>query len=235
MTSFVSTKSTLSAKTAPIVSGTQSHLIYPSKKHTFSKTQSRNVRLTCTANQEKQTPPNVDLAGDEPEPSAETASSKTSSNNLIDPADGSIAYGAALGDSDIVSRSLNVFKTGRASEIINGRVAMVGFTAAMINELFSGNTMFSQVWNVREVVNGYGVREILMPQAGLFLIPTTVLVVMAASLLPQFRGRKDNGLDIPAEPYKFFSPSSEMINGRAAMMGLVALFMVEKLTGSAFF
>jgi hypothetical protein len=33
----------------------------------------------------------------------------------------SIAYGAALGDSDIVGNAMSIFKGGMASEILNGR------------------------------------------------------------------------------------------------------------------
>mmetsp|Transcript_30911 Transcript_30911/g.42837 ORF Transcript_30911/g.42837 Transcript_30911/m.42837 type:complete len:231 (-) Transcript_30911:132-824(-) len=134
------------------------------------------------------------------------------------------------------ARGLMFFQSGRASEIMNGRVAMVGFAAALVNELASGNSLFNQMWNIKEIAYGEDITEFLvLPQVGLYLIPVTTAIIVAASLFPQLFGRKDNGLDVPAKSFGPFTPTSEMTNGRAAMLGLVALFAVENFSGTAFF
>jgi hypothetical protein len=92
--------------------------------------------------------------------SAKELSEEVTSGDAIDPADGSIAYGAALGDTDIVGNTMSVFKGGMASEMLNGRAAMVGFTAALIVELTSGESLFSQMFNLRDV----GIRTLWLPK-----------------------------------------------------------------------
>merc|ERR1711966_147902 len=151
----------------------------------------------------------------------------------LDPLDGSIQYGKALGNSgdDLLSNAMSVFAGGSASEVINGRAAMIGFTAALMAELTSGQSVFSQMYNVRDV----GVKTLLLPKMGFFLIPATVVLVMMSSFAPQLRGKKENGLNVSASPVGPFTPSAETINGRAAMIGLVALVSIEAATGSALF
>jgi hypothetical protein len=92
--------------------------------------------------------------------SVKELSEEVTAGNAIDPADGSIAYGAALGDTDIVGNTMSVFKGGMASEMLNGRAAMVGFTAALIVELTSGESLFSQMFNLRDV----GIRTLWLPK-----------------------------------------------------------------------
>lgn len=151
--------------------------------------------------------------------------------NAYDPTDGSIQYGAPLGDTDTVSNAMSVFKGGAASEVINGRTAMVGFTSAVVIELLHQDSLMNQMFNVRDV----GIKTLLLPKLGFFLIPATVIGVLLSSFAPQIRGKKENGLNVPAEAYGPFTPFAEAINGRAAMIGLVALLLVESRTGSALF
>mmetsp|Transcript_17212 Transcript_17212/g.23777 ORF Transcript_17212/g.23777 Transcript_17212/m.23777 type:complete len:235 (+) Transcript_17212:131-835(+) len=193
--------------------------------------QNVNARFLCQASDSEKDVSSVSTSTSLPKESEETVAKGDDPGNLIDPADGSVAYGAALGDSDVVSKNLGLFKSGRASEVMNGRAAMVGFTAALVNEIISGNSLFNQMFNVRDV----GIREIFYPKVGLFLIPVTVVVVILSSLSPQARGRKDNGLDVSPEDFGPFTSMAETTNGRAAMIGLVALFVVESITGSALF
>merc|ERR1719183_3302180 len=49
----------------------------------------------------------------------------------LDPLDGSIQYGSPLGNTDIVSNAMSIFAGGNASEVINGRAAMIGFFSAL--------------------------------------------------------------------------------------------------------
>jgi len=105
--------------------------------------------------------PTVVKADTEPISSApKELSEEVKTGNAIDPADGSIAYGAALGDTDIVGSTMSIFKGGKASEVLNGRAAMVGFTAALLVELTSGESLFSQMFNLRDV----GIRTLWLPK-----------------------------------------------------------------------
>ncbi len=50
----------------------------------------------------------------------------------------------------------------------------------------------------------------------------------AASIIPIFKGAK-------TEAFGPFSPKAEMINGRAAMLGLAAMLVIEGVKGTALF
>jgi len=202
-----------------------------------------SLRVRCEATEPKVSPAEPVVTPAEPvvtpaepavtpaEPMVSAAADADSKAAQFDPLDGTVQYGAPLGDTDILSNVMSIFKGGNASEILNGRAAMVGFTAALLVELSKQESLFNQMWNVRDV----GIRTLLLPKLGFFLIPVTVIGVLAASFAPSLRGKKENGLNVPAEPYGPFTPSAETINGRAAMIGLVALLAVESSTGSALF
>lgn len=188
----------------------------------------RSVAVRAMADEE----PTVVKAEPTAVPSPEVDTAPISSQASIDPADGSIAYGAALGDSDIVGNAMSIFKGGMASEILNGRAAMVGFTAALVVELTSGESLFAQMFNLRDV----GVRVLWLPKLGFFLIPAVVILVILSSFAPKARGVEQNGLNVEAKPsWGIFTPSSERTNGRAAMIGLVALAATESIFGHALF
>lgn len=195
-----------------------------------------SLRVRCEATEPKVSPAEPVVTPAEPtvtpaEPMVSAAADADPKAAQFDPLDGTVQYGAPLGDTDILSNVMSIFKGGNASEILNGRAAMVGFTAALLVELSNQESLFNQMWNVRDV----GIRTLLLPKLGFFLIPVTVIGVLAASFAPSLRGKKENGLNVPAEPYGPFTPSAETINGRAAMIGLVALLAVESSTGSALF
>lgn len=153
----------------------------------------------------------------------------------VDPADGSIAEAAPLGDDfSMFSAAMVAFKEPRAVEIINGRVAMIGWMAALVAEFADNHSLTRQVLNTRTFTLADGmVRTSTMPAEGMFLIPVTVLVVIAASLAPQLNNAEKNGLDEVPDDFAMFKASSEMINGRGAMIGLVSLFLAEKFTNGA--
>jgi len=163
----------------------------------------------------------------------EAAEKPVAADAAIDPADGSIAYGAALGNSGdaLLSNAMAVFKGGNASEMINGRAAMVGFFAAFLTELATGDSVTTQMFNMRDV----GVRVLYLPKLAFFLIPATVILVMLSSFAPVARGSDANGLNVQAKPWGPFTPNAEVINGRAAMIGLPLLLAVEGMTGAALF
>ncbi|KAH7858377.1 hypothetical protein Vadar_023173 [Vaccinium darrowii] len=101
--------------------------------------------------------------------------------------------------------------SGPAPERINGRLAMIGFVAAIAVELYNGQDVFTQISN-----------------GGIpwFLLTSGVLSV--ASLIPQF-----SGVSVESKSKEFFSADAEMWNGRLAMVGLFALAFTEFAKGGA--
>lgn len=99
--------------------------------------------------------------------------------------------------------------TGPAPEIINGRLSMLGFVAALGAEPSSNETVVKQFSR--------------FPGPVIFV----VALFSTASLIPLVR----NGAACPA--FGPFAPQAEMINGRAAMIGFAALLLAEGVRGSA--
>ncbi|KAG1673737.1 hypothetical protein FOA52_002306 [Chlamydomonas sp. UWO 241] len=92
---------------------------------------------------------------------------------------------------------------GIGPELINGRLAMIGFVAALGAELSSGEPVLSQ-WASEPTG-----------------IAVAFLLVIAGSLVPFLSGNKNTKAVGP------LTPSAEMTNGRAAMIGFAALLIVE--------
>ncbi|KAK9845329.1 hypothetical protein WJX81_003579 [Elliptochloris bilobata] len=101
---------------------------------------------------------------------------------------------------------------GPGPEVINGRLAMLAFVAAAGAEFATGFTAVQQLAEAP------------------VLVGITFAVFIIASLIPMFRGvspaSKSNGP---------FTPTAEMLNGRAAMLGFVALLATEWAKGAAVF
>ncbi|KZV50302.1 early light-induced protein 1, chloroplastic-like, partial [Dorcoceras hygrometricum] len=100
---------------------------------------------------------------------------------------------------------------GPAAERVNGRLAMLGFTTAIAVELTRGQDLFTQIQS-----------------GGLKWFVVTTLLFSVASLIPLFRGVS---ADSTSKPGGLMSSDAELWNGRAAMVGLVALAYTEYLTG----
>ncbi|KAJ0774981.1 putative chlorophyll A-B binding protein [Helianthus annuus] len=100
--------------------------------------------------------------------------------------------------------------SGPAPERINGRLAMIGFVSAMAVELSNGQGVFAQI-----------------SHGGVPAFVATSLMLSVASLVPLFKGvraeSKSSGL---------MTSDAELWNGRAAMLGLVALAFTEYVTGT---
>jgi len=163
---------------------------------------------------------------------------------LVDPADGSVAYGAPLGEkgTENLNNFWSIFKDPRSTEILNGRAAMIGFSAAIWFELTKGTSLVNQVFNVRTftLLDGNKATSTL-PGAGFYLAVVTVFVVVVASYFPKAKGVEQNGLDkepgsnMNSAQLPRFNADIEMFNGRAAMVGLVALAVTEAILGRAEF
>lgn len=100
--------------------------------------------------------------------------------------------------------------SGPGPELINGRLAMIGIVAALGAEISSNESVFAQLKDA--------------PAA----IGVTFLLFIAASLVPFFRNAKP-------ESFGIFTPKAEMANGRAAMLGLASLILIEAVKHSALF
>jgi hypothetical protein len=96
-------------------------------------------------------------------------------------------------------------------ETINGRLAMLGVFAAIGAELSTGQDFITQF------------------QGATPIVLSTMALIAGASLVPLLKG---------ADPTAAFGPlthTAEMANGRAAMLGLAALIIIELTKGSALF
>ncbi|XP_042493973.1 early light-induced protein 1, chloroplastic-like [Macadamia integrifolia] len=101
--------------------------------------------------------------------------------------------------------------SGPAPERINGRLAMVGFVAALGAELAKGDDVIGQLMN-----------------GGLPWFLGTTVVFTLASLIPLFKG-----VSVQSKSNGFMTSDAELWNGRFAMIGLVALVFTEYVKGGA--
>ncbi|KAJ4957190.1 hypothetical protein NE237_013973 [Protea cynaroides] len=101
--------------------------------------------------------------------------------------------------------------SGPAPERINGRLAMVGFVAALGAELAKGDDVMGQLMN-----------------GGLPWFLGTTVIFSIASLIPLFQG-----VSVQSKSKGFMTSDAELWNGRFAMLGLVALVFTEYVKGGA--
>ncbi|XP_047069164.1 high molecular mass early light-inducible protein HV58, chloroplastic-like [Lolium rigidum] len=146
----------------------------------------------------------------EMDPSKETASASTSSPSPISsptptPAAPKPKVNPSVWDALAFS--------GPAPERINGRLAMVGFVAALSVEAARGGGLLDQA--------GSG--------AGLGWFLTTAALFSVASMVPLLQGQT-----VESKSSGIWSADAELLNGRFAMLGLVALAATEFITGTPF-
>jgi len=97
--------------------------------------------------------------------------------------------------------------SGPLPETANGRLAMLGFVAALGAEVASGKTTLAQFGDA--------------PAA----IIATAVIFSLASLAPVLKGANPN------EAFGPLTPAAEKLNGRAAMIGLAAMLVIELTQG----
>ncbi|MCL7048608.1 hypothetical protein MKW94_012733 [Papaver nudicaule] len=101
--------------------------------------------------------------------------------------------------------------SGPAPERINGRLAMIGFVAAMGVELARGTDVAAQ-----------------LADGGLPWFVITSVILSVASFIPL-----SQGVSVESKSKGLMTSSAEMWNGRLAMLGLVALVITEAAKGGA--
>eukprot|EP00253_Pinus_taeda_P012617 PITA_12617 len=99
--------------------------------------------------------------------------------------------------------------SGPAPETINGRLAMLGFVSAVGVEIASGKDLVDQ-----------------LATGGVPLFIGSAVHFTLASLIPMFKG-----VSKESKSQEIMSSGAEMLNGRFAMIGLVALALTEYLKG----
>ncbi|XP_030536952.1 early light-induced protein 1, chloroplastic-like isoform X4 [Rhodamnia argentea] len=99
--------------------------------------------------------------------------------------------------------------SGPAPERINGRLAMIGFVAAITVELSKGPDLFAQI-----------------SDGGILWFIGTSILLSLASLVPLFQG-----VTAESKSDGFMTSDAELWNGRFAMLGLVALAFTEYVEG----
>ena len=113
------------------------------------------------------------------------------------------------------------------SEAINGRGAMLGVLFAIGAELATGQSVWSQLFGVL-VDDEYVEKGHALSDIGFFAV---VVITTMASLYPRLLAEEKPD----ARSFGPFTPAAEALNGRAAMLGFLALLVVEGKMGHALF
>ncbi|XP_073278178.1 early light-induced protein 1, chloroplastic-like [Primulina huaijiensis] len=98
---------------------------------------------------------------------------------------------------------------GPGPERINGRLAMIGFVAAIAVEITKGQDIFSQIQD-----------------GGIPWFLGTTVLLSVASLVPLFKG-----VSADSKSKGLMTSDAELWNGRLAMVGLIALAYTEYVKG----
>ncbi|XP_022760878.1 early light-induced protein 1, chloroplastic-like [Durio zibethinus] len=110
-------------------------------------------------------------------------------------------------------KSFDVLSRGEVAERINGRLAMIGFVAAMAVELSKGQDLFTQI-----------------SDGGIPWLLGTSIVIAVASSIPLLKG-----VTVESSSVGILTSDAELWNGRFAMSGFLALAFAEYLKGGTLF
>merc|ERR1719389_1048554 len=113
---------------------------------------------------------------------------------------------------------------GWAPEVINGRLAQLGFVAAVQSEVSTGQTLAEQFQNN---FTAFGASVLLVTVAS--FAPSLQQAITKDLPESKSAGYASNPKTIaPTEdPFGIFKESSEMANSRAAMVGIAAMLATE--------
>ncbi|KAG6541416.1 hypothetical protein Mapa_017194 [Marchantia paleacea] len=163
----------------------------------------RFVQVRCMAEPEKA----PDAPASVSTPASPSASSATPAASSVTPI---TSQANVTSKPKVSTRFEDIFAfSGPAPELINGRLAMLGFVGALAVELGTGTSFTDQLQN-----GGLGL--------GVFV----AVLFTAASLIPMFQG-----VTAESKSKSFWSSQAEKVNGRLAMVGLVALAITEFVNG----
>ena len=120
------------------------------------------------------------------------------------------------------SPTLETFANPESVEMINGRVAQVGWIMALYYEITKNETVWNQVFKTRTftLIDGT-VDTVTYPTAGFFVLQIVAGLIVTGSLFSKLKL-----VDKDAE-FGPFTKRAELINGRGAMIGLLALTIIE--------
>merc|ERR1712216_1055640 len=112
------------------------------------------------------------------------------------------------------------------AQLINGRAAMVGFVSAIAGEVITKKEAFELIFPAK-MVSGVPTHVIDAQNFSLFAFAIATLGTITLKFT------QDN-FDESRE-FAIFKTNSEMLNGRAAMIGIVSLLVAENVMGHALF
>ena len=120
------------------------------------------------------------------------------------------------------SPTLETFANPESVEMINGRVAQVGWMMALYYEFTKNETVWNQVIKTRTftLVDGT-VDTVTYPGAGFFILQIIAGLIVTGSLFSKLK-LVDNDEEIGP-----FTKKAELANGRWAMVGLASLVTIE--------
>ena len=124
---------------------------------------------------------------------------------------------------------VNTLRTNReTAQLITGRAAMVGFVSAIAGEVITKKEAFELIFPAKMVS---GVPTHVIDAQNFSLFAFTIAIATLGTITPKFT--QDN-FDESRE-FAIFKTNSEMLNGRAAMIGIVSLLVAENVMGHALF
>ncbi|KAL2902016.1 Early light-induced protein 1 chloroplastic [Bienertia sinuspersici] len=145
------------------------------------------------------------MAEERPEGDSKVGSTSSKSNPTVSPSTPKPKPKVSTNFTDLFAFS------GPAPERINGRLAMIGFVAAIAVELSQGTDLLSQI-----------------SDGGAQWFLGTSILLSVASLVPLSKGSRAE-----AKTEGLMNANAELWNGRLAMLGLVALALTEMAKGGA--
>ena len=120
------------------------------------------------------------------------------------------------------SPTLETFANPKSIEMINGRVAQIGWIMALYYEFTKNETVWNQVFKTRTFTLLDGTSDtVTYPTVGFFMLQIVAGLIVTGSLFSKLKSVDEN------EEIGPFNKEAELNNGRWAMIGLVSLVAVE--------